>query len=170
MKLIGHAVGTIEKITTVTLREEPDVIALRFRALPPTYADDAEGVLPSPDPPRVGPLRGKGGIIERDGAGRPIIEYNELDAKYVSDTRNVNELQGIKMIVDAALPDQFAFSAELNGAGDHVLYYETIRTELAEFGFNLGDVMRMIRAIRQVSGISDADMKAGLEGFTEAEG
>ena len=98
------------------------------------------------------------------------MEYNDLDPKYVAAVRNINELQGIRMIVDAALPDQFAFAAELNGAGNHVQYYEAIRAELSEFGFSIGDVMVMVRAIRKVSGISDADMKAGVEGFTEATG
>ena len=116
-------------------------VTLRVRALSPMFADDAGMTIPS---------------------------YDFDDVDYRTALQEANVLQGVKMIIDALEPGQIEFEAEHNGA-DPAAYYRAVRKEMTAFGFNVGDQLALLNAVREVSGISAEDIEAARLGFSTAE-
>jgi hypothetical protein len=161
-----HARG---KVTLERTEESGmDSITLTIHALPPTYAQDAEMEVPSPQRPRIGISRNKKGIIDKDGQGRPIMLYDEENPDYQAELREVQQLQAVKMIVDALDPAEAKFETRRDSMPPKE-YYKRIREEMREYGLSLGDYVTLVRAITNVSNLSEEDVEAaGLDFFGTA--
>lgn len=167
MRLAQTERTNIRNRTTVTLEREDESVTLTVYALPPTYADEAEEELPSPQPRKLGVSRDKKGRLDKDEMGRPVYDYDEDDEQYKRDLRAVKELQSIKMIVDALDPEEVSFEAKKDA--NPRLYYEAVRREMTSFGFSIGDIVAIVKAVGRVSGIDDEAMKAARTDFFEEE-
>lgn len=166
MKITAHPeLSSIQRTRDVQVRED---VTLRVRALSPMFADDAEREIPTPRPPRTGIEKNAKGSPVFDDAGMTIPAYDFDDVDYRTALQEANVLQGVKMIIDALEPGQIEFEAEHNGA-DPAAYYRAVRKEMTAFGFNVGDQLALLNAVREVSGISAEDIEAARLGFSTAE-
>lgn len=156
-----HARGKV----TLDRPESMEPVTLTIHALPPTYAQDAEKEVPSPERRRLGLSRNKKGIIDKDAQNRPIMLYDDENPEYVAALREVNELQSIKMIYDALDPQEVEFETKRDSMPPRK-FYERVRAELHEIGFSVGDLVRLVKAIVELSNLTDEDIEAaGLDFF-----
>jgi len=168
MRIQGLEARSIRNETIVTLpRVNMDDIEITVVAIPQTVVDDAEQELPTPQPRRKGPLRGRKGRVETDAAGRVIYEYDAEDPKYLAELQAVGQLQAVRLIMKGVKPGQFEFDAKMGA--DPRAYYEAVRREMADFGISIGDIVTIANAINEISGISDDEMRAATEDFFEME-
>ena len=168
MRLQGYEAKSIRNEAVVTLpRKNMDDIEITVIAIPQTIVDDAEKELPTPQPKRKGPLRGRKGRVEADAAGRVIYEYDTEDPKYQAELLAVGQLQAVRLIMKGVKPGQFEFDAQIGP--DPRAYYEAVKREMAEFGISVGDIVELCKAINEISGISDEEMRAATEDFFEME-
>lgn len=168
MRIQGVEVRSIRNETVVTLpRKNMEDLEITVVAIPPTVVDDAEKELPTPQPKRKGPLKGRKGRVETDAAGYVIYEYDVDDPKYQADVQAMAQLQAIRLIVKGIKPGEFVFDAQLGA--DPRAYYDAIRKEMADFGFSIGDIVALGQAINEISGIADEEMRAATEDFFETD-
>lgn len=171
MRLTSQNVSSIRNKRTIMLprAEGRDGVTLTVYALPPTYPEDAEREIPSPRPQWKGEYaRDRRGKIEQDKQGRPMKVYDEDDAKYQAELREAQQLQTVKMVVDALDPSEIQFEASRNGQ-EPKAYYAAVRRELAAFGFSVGDLAYLVRAVAEVSGIDQEAIRAARADFFEAD-
>lgn len=171
MRIEGLEYSTIRNKSTVILDRSADSglppIELTVHALPPTYVEDAEREIPSPNPPRFGVLKDKKGRIEKDAAGRPVMQYDEQDPEYMEKLREVKQLHAIKMVVDALDPEEVTFEAQKGGSLRN--YYVAVRKEMADLGISIGDLATLIKAVVEVSNLGEDDLKEARLDFFETE-
>lgn len=170
MRLLHVECADIHNRGTVTIERDPDSgiepITLTIHALPPTYGQDAEKEVPSPKPPRLGLSRNKKGMLDKDEQNRPIMLYDDDDPEYLFELREVQQLQAMKMIVDAMDPGEVQFETTRDGMPPRK-YYEAIRGELIKYGFSLGDYVNLVKAISRVSNLKEEDVAAARLDFFE---
>ncbi len=158
------------EVTTIR-QSEPfqlrDGLEIEIQALPPDYDDTVEAELPSPEATRLGIEKDAKGKAVLDDQGRTVMRYDTEDADYKKAVSRNGKLQAIKMFVDGIAPGQIDFEAKLEDDGP--AFYWAVLGELKAFGFSLGDLLEIVKAIGVLSGISDEDMKAAEADFIEAE-
>ena len=171
MKLLNDDRTSVRNVTQVILRRVGGyTVTLTVRALLPTYPEDAERELPSPVLPWKGEfVRDKRGKVEKNERGHPIKIHDDQDPKYLAELREVQQLQTVKMIVDALDPAEVQFTATRDGQ-DPQAYYRAVRAELAAFGFSVGDLAALVRAVAEVSGIDEVAIRSARADFFEEEG
>ena len=156
-----HTIRQSEKF-----RLRPDV-EIEIQSLPPDYDDTVEIELPAPEATRLGIEKDGKGKAVLDDQGRTVMRYDTEDADYKRAVTRHGKLQAIKILVDGIAPGQIDFEATLGE--DAPAYYQAVLQELKAFGFGLGDVLSVVKAVSDLSGISDEDMRAAEADFTEAE-
>lgn len=170
MRLTNIDQTSIRNKSVVTLERSsesglPD-IRLTIYALPPTYPDDAEAELPSPQARFTGFAKDGKGRVEKDANNKPVKLYDDDDPDYLKELARVRQLQSIKMIYDATDHDEIQFDAKLDSQKPEE-FYTAIRQEMNDFGFSLGDFVALIEAVSEVSGIDDEDLEAARTDFFE---
>lgn len=172
MRLAQTEATSIRNRGTITLEraEESGLepIRLTIYALPPTYADEAEAEIPSPRAPFKGFSRNKKGRLDKDDQGRPIKMYDEQDPDYVTESAAVKQLQSVKMVVDALDPSEVSFETQRNGQPPRE-YYAAVRQEMTAFGFSIGDMVKLIEAVAEVSNIDQETTDQAKSDFFETE-
>ena len=158
--------------STVTLKRNEasgiPPISLTVYALPPTYVDDAEVEIPSPTPPVKGWVRDRKGRLDKDGRGRPIKNYDEDDPEYQKQLRVARQLQSVKMVYDALDPTEITFETSRDGKTP-AAYYAGIREELMAFGFSVGDLVTLVQAVTETSGLDEEMAERARADFFETE-
>ena len=170
MRLLQDDRTSVRNVNRVELKRASDkALTLTVRALSPTYPEDAERELPSPVAPFRGEyIRDKRGRIEKDERGQPIRVLDEQDPKYLADVRETQQLQTVKMIVDALDPAEVQFTISRDGI-DPKTYYQAVRQEFTAFGFSIGDLAALVRAVAEVSGIDDGAIRAARADFFDED-
>lgn len=172
MRLAQTEATNIRNRSTVTLERSEESglepITLTIYALPPTYADEAEAEIPSPNPPFKGLSRNKKGRLDKDDQGRPIKLYDEQDPGYVKESQVVKQLQSVKMVVDALDLKEANFETQKEGM-DPKDYYTAIRQEMKDYGFSIGDLVKLIEAVAAVSNIDEETAGKAKADFFETE-
>lgn len=172
MRLAQTEATNIRNRATITLERSKESglepITLTIYALPPTYADEAEAEIPSPRAPFKGVSRNKKGRLDKDDQGRPIKLYDEQDPEYVKESGIVKQLQSVKMVVDALDPDEVSFETEKNGQ-QPMEFYAAVRREMTAFGFSIGDIVKLIEAVAEVSNIDQETTDQAKADFFETE-
>lgn len=172
MRLVGlEQISSIRTEQAVELRPATDdspAIVLRVHNLPPDYGESVESELPTPVATRAGWEKDEKGRLVQGPDGRPLPKYLTDDGGYRKRLREVQQLQAVKMIVDALVPGQIEFGVRREDE-EPMEYYRAIRQEMKEFGFGVGDFVALVTAISDVSGVSEEEVKAATAGFTVAE-
>lgn len=172
MRLLHIEAADIHNRDVITLNRSEESglkpITLTIHALSPTHAQDAEIEIPSPRPPKVGFVRNKRGMLDKDEMNRPIMEYDDDEPAYQAELREVQQLQAMKMIVDALDPGEVEFETK-KGNTPPRQYYERIRDEMTKYGFSLGDYVTLIKAIARVSNLKEEDIAAARLDFFEGK-
>ena len=164
MRLTQHDVTSIRQIEDYELR--PGMM-IQIQALPPDYDDEVESELPSPQPERLGVEKDKKGNPVLDSDNKPIIRYKDDDPEYMKASSRNGKLHAIYLMVQGLVPGQIEFTAQKDG--DLPAYYHSVLIELREFGFSMGDLLGLVRAISKLSGITSEDIKAAEADFSQAE-
>lgn len=165
MKLKRHPeVTTIRQTETIELAvHDGEPITLEIQDLPPDYGDQLEAALPTPQPPKIGPLR-DGGRIVKDDHGRPLWEYNWHDPDYLKAMARHGTLSAVFAMTEGIVEGQIEFDSELDGdAGAH---YARVLAELKAFGVGIGQVTLISDAVRRLSRISDEDLERARRDFS----
>jgi len=172
VRLAQTEATNIRNRSTVTLERSEESglepIKLTIYALPPTYGDEAEAELPSPKSPYQGFSRNKKGRLDKDDQGKPIKMYDEQDAEYVKESQIVRQLQSVKMVVDALDPSEVEFTSHKDESNPKE-YYASIRQEMTDFGFSVGDMVKLIEAVAEVSNIDEETAGKAKADFFETE-
>ena len=159
-------VKTIRETTTIVLTDQDGVeIELQIQDLPPTYGDDMEAVLPTPKPKVKGPMKDSRGRIERDERGKPILAYDDEDPDYLREKARTGTLQLVYMVVAGVSEGQLAFESGIDPAKPGA-FYQGALGEMKDFGFGMGQVTRIAKAVKQLSGITDEDVEKATAGFS----
>jgi len=148
-----EATNIRNRSTVVLERSEEsglEPIKLTIYALPPTYADDAEAEIPSPNPPFKGLSRNKKGRLDKDDQNRPIKVYDEQDPQFLKDESRARHLQSVKMVVDALDPSEMGFETQKDEQ-DPSGYYAAVFQEMTDYGFSMGDFLALVKAVATVS-------------------
>lgn len=168
MKLTGYDIDSAHNRKTVRLSrtEESGLpeIELTVEALPSNYWEELEREIPDPVPPQVGVERDSSGKPMTDEQGRPVPKFDWTDETYRRKQKEAQSLQSVKMVVDGLADGEVAFDAEKDPQ-DPVAYYRAVQREMQQFGFNLGDVVKLARAVQKVSNISGSDIEEAMDGF-----
>ena len=165
MRLTNYDVGSIRQVEDFQLR--PDM-TIQIQALSADYDDMVESELPSPQPERLG--------VEKDGKGnpvldadqKPIIRYKDDDPDYLKAASQNGKLHAIYLLVEGIVPGQLEFEAQKD-PDNRRAYYEAVLVELKDFGFSMGDLLKVVRAVSKLSGITEEDIKVAEKGFSQAE-
>lgn len=165
MRLTNHAVETIQQISDYELR---DGITLKIQALAPDYDDSVEAELPSPQPERLGVEKDGKGKVLMDESNRPVVRYKDQDPAYLKAVSKNGKLQAIKMLVDGLVPGEMDFDAKLD-PDDPPAFYRAVLAELKAFGFTMGDLLGIVKAVGALSGIGDEEIKIAERDFSRAE-
>lgn len=165
MRLTNYDVTSIRLIEDYQLR--PDMV-IQIQAVPPDYDDQVESELPSPQPERLGVEKDANGKTILDDDKKPIIRYKEDDPEYMRKASRSGKLHAIYLMIEGIVPGQLEFQAERD-PNDLPAYYEAVLIELRDFGFSMGDLLKLVRTISKLSGITKEDVKAMEADFSEAE-
>jgi hypothetical protein len=169
MRLLHDDRTNVRDQMAVTLnRRGMDPITLTLHALPSDYADEAEREIPSPRPERLGVLKDRKGRLEKDERGRPVIQYAEDKPEYLAALQEAQQLQAIKMIADALDPAEVEFGVQKNGQLPKQ-YYEAVRREMVAFGFSVGDLVELVKAVAEVSNLREEDLEGAMPDFFAKE-
>ena len=164
MRLTNYDATSIRQVEDYELRPG---MKIQIQALAPDYDDTVEIELPSPQPERLGVEKdGKGNPV-LDSDNKPIIRYKDDDPEYLKAASRMGKLHAIYLLVQGVVPGQLAFEAKRDG--DLPAYYHQVLIELREFGFSMGDLLGLVKAISKLSGITSEDIKAAEADFSEAE-
>ena len=164
MRIEGHDAKSIKPTADVVLKRATGDITLTVGALTPDFADKQEADLPSPQPRRIGFAKNKRGVVQlHPTTGKPIVTYDEDDPAYKAKRSKIQQLQTVKMIVDALEPGQLVFDTKRGG--DALEYYEGVRSEMVSFGFTVGDFRVLLDAITEVSGMDDEELEEATADF-----
>ena len=160
-------VKTIREVKTILLtKRDGEDIDLEIQDIPPTYADEMQTVLPTPQPKVKGPMRDAKGRIERDErTGKPILLYEDDDPAYLRAKAQIETLQLVYLVTEGVTAGQLEFDAQLNPSNPRA-FYEAALAEMKAFGFGLGQVTHIAQAVRQLAGITDEDMEKANAGFS----
>ena len=166
MRLTHHPeVTSIRETSEIVLfTDGGKEITLPIQDLPPTYADEMEGALPTPRPPKRGLLR-EGKKFVRDDQNRPLPDYDWDDAAYTRDLRHMRTLQLVYFVTEGVVQGNLDFEADKGTLGDQE-YYEAVLKEMKAFGFGGGQVKRIADAVKELSGITDEELDAAKADFT----
>jgi len=157
----------------VGFREEdgelvPVIVSARFRIMSLDFTDNVEAKLPPKPVPPKRPLRSRG-KPERDEQGRPIYEYDERDTRYLRQIDAHNRAYSAAMFIEALDDPAWEFAAtrpdDSAESSEWMAYYRAIWDEMSEFGLSAQALTTVANRIREMSGISDADIEAAKEGF-----
>jgi hypothetical protein len=143
-------------------------ITLTLHALPGDYADEAEREIPSPQPERLGVLRDRKGRFEKDERGRPVMQYAEDKPEYLAALQEAQQLQIIKTVADALDPTEVEFSTQKNGQSPKQ-YYTAVWREMVAFGFSVGDLVELAKAVAEVSNLREEDLGEAIPDFFAKE-
>jgi len=170
MRLKNHEVQSIRETGQFVLRddEEHGTIVLEIQALPPDFDEETEEQLPTPQPKRLGPERDKKGRVVLGTDGKPVIRYDESDSAYRESRREHTKLQAVKIVLDGVRPGQMEFSTAKPEGGDWPAFYRDALLEMKAFGFSLGDILDLVKAITNLSNIGEEEVKRAEEVFFEA--
>lgn len=167
MRLKNYDIDAAHNRKTITLSrtEESGLpeIELTVEALPSDYWEELEREIPDPVPPQTGLQRDESGKVMFDEQGRPVPKFDWTDENYRQKQKEAQSLQSVKMVVDGLADGEVEFRAEKSD--DPVAYYRAVQREMREFGLNLGDVVRIARAVQDVSNISGSDIEEAMDGF-----
>jgi hypothetical protein len=165
MRLTNYDVDSIRQTEEFMLR--PDM-TIQIQALPPDYDDQVEAELPSPQPERLGVEKDAKGNPILDSENKPIIRYKDDDLEHLKAASRMGKLHAIYLMVEGIVPGQIEFQVQKD-PDKREAFYEAILVELREFGFSMGDLLKIVKAISKLSGISAEDIKAAEAGFSQAE-
>lgn len=172
MRLVQTEATNIRNRSTVTLERSEESglepINLTIYALPPTHADEAEAEIPSPQPPFKGLSRNRKGRLDKNDEGKPIKMYDEHDPEYVKESQAVRQLQSLKMVIDALDPNEVSFETQRDGVEPRA-YYEAVRQEMTDYGVSLGDLVKLIEAVADVSAIDTETANKAKADFSDEE-
>jgi hypothetical protein len=143
-------------------------MTIQIQALPPDYDDQVEAELPSPQPERLGVEKDAKGNPILDSENKPIIRYKDDDLEHLKAASRMGKLHAIYLMVEGIVPGQIEFQVQKD-PDKREAFYEAILVELREFGFSMGDLLKIVKAISKLSGISAEDIKAAEAGFSQAE-
>ena len=164
MRLTNYDATSIRQVEDYELR--PGMM-IQIQALAPDYDDTVEIELPSPQPERLGVEKENGKTVLDDNQ-KPIIRYKDDDPEYLKASSRMGKLHAIYLMVQGIVPGQLAFEAKRDPEKTQA-FYEAVLIELREFGFSMGDLLGLVRAISKLSGITSEDIKAAEADFSEAE-
>ncbi len=151
-----------KQITLTTL--DGKGITVTIQDLPPTYGDELQAALPLPQPKLLGVLKDGKGKIERDErTGKPIMQYDDQDAKHLKDTSQIETLHLVYMVLHGLEDGQVEF--ETPKGEDLPAYYREVLREMKDFGLGMGQVTRIANAVRELSGITDEDVERATRDF-----
>ena len=165
MRLTKYDVTSIRQVEDFQLR--PDM-TIQIQALPPDYDDAVEAELPSPQPGRLGVEKDENGKVILDENQKPIIRYEDDDPAHIKAANENGKLHAIYLLVKGLVPGQIEFETERDPDKPRE-FYKAIMGELRDFGFSMGDLLKFVRAISKLSGITEEDIKAAEADFSSAE-
>lgn len=171
MKLTNYGAESIQETAEYVLRDgdEHGRIVLTLQALPPDYDETSEEELPSPKPEILGVEKDERGRVVMDDDGKPAKRYKDEDPDYRRAVAEHNKLQAVKMILDGIADGQLTFSTTKDEASDAAEFYRTALVEMKQYGFSMGDFIRLVEAIAEVSSIGEEAVREAERVFSGAE-
>ena len=162
MRLMNYEdVETIQTSRQVEIREG---IEVAVRPLPVDWDDIVERNLPSPRPKQIGVERdGKGRVLYENG--RPIPQYDVDNPEYRRAVARHSKRQTLYMLLEGLEPGQVVFDAPRGD--DLAVYLDAVLGELKAFGFSMGDLLVLVRAISELSGVTEREMEIARRDFSE---
>lgn len=169
MRLTYHPeVENIVEREVIVLRDTDPEIRLEVRSLPATFSDETESELPTPQPPRKGFAKDEKGRLIRSDSGHPVPDYDWDDPDYLEKKREIAKLQTTRTLVHGLMPGHIEFDADPDILTPPQ-FYRAVLEELADFGFGMGDLLKMVKTIGNLSGLTDDDIEKAELGFSEEE-
>ena len=165
MRLTKYDVTSIRQVEDFYLR--PDM-PIQIQALPPDYDDQVEAELPSPQPERLGMEKDSKDRVILDENQKPLVRYKDDDPDYLKAVSQNGKLHAIYLMVEGIVPGQIQFEAQKDPDNPRE-FYKAVMGELRDFGFSMGDLLKLVRAISKLSGITEEDIKAAEADFSSAE-
>jgi hypothetical protein len=149
--------------------EVSPAITLTLVPLPPDWDTVMEKELPTPKPKLLGILRDqKGRPIIVDG--KPIMNYETEDENYQTAMARHGKRQTVMMVLRGIEEGKLVLEAQKDQYDNPGAYYDAVLKEMMAFGVNLGDVVKMSKAIGKVSGITEEDVDAATRSFFDQAG
>ena len=160
MRLGNYDVETIRTSDRVILR---DGIEVEIQPLPPDWDDLVARELPPPRPKQIDVERDRKGKILHDDTGRPIPKYDVENEGYQRALARHQKRQALHMLLTGLAPGEMLFDAERGE--DLGAYLDAVLEELKAFGFSMGDLIRVVKAIGNLSGLTDEDLEVAERSF-----
>lgn len=162
MRLLNYAdVTSIRQTETVELFPG---VTVRVQDLPPTYTNELEEMLPTPVPPKIGPLK-DGGRIVKDGKV-PVFEYDIDDEDYQAAVNRRNVLALVFFVTQGLAPGEAEFDTKREDHPDGAAYLTTVLDEMKAFGWGIGQVTKVANVVRRLSGITETDVEEAEADFS----
>ncbi len=137
-----------------------------IRALPLTFTDRLEQVLPRPVPPREF-AKDRTGKLVRGDDGSPVVVYDERAPKYAAARSRHANLRGAAMIHEALKADSsVTWEAQEAAFKTPAEFYEAIYNELCGTSLTLGDLLKLASDINALSGLTPQEVAAARADFS----
>jgi len=120
--------------------------------------------LPRPAPP-LEFARDSNGKILRDKAGKVVKHYDDRNADYLRETRRISLLESALIIKEGLRSDpemEWETPAELAQESKEK-YAQAILQELRDFPLTTGEIIRIQKAITEVSGLQKEQIESMME-------
>ena len=135
--------------------------------------EDIAVELPIPEVPKTGKvMRNDRNQIIKNPDGTPAQEQNLSDPKFLSELKVVNGLRTIASIYHCVDPTQVQFSTPRDPKKSHRDFYEAVRLEMHEAGFDFAVINALEQAVDRLSIITkeEVDAAADVLGEKDASG
>ncbi len=164
MKIAGKVPGPRQG--SITLDRGDASHTIRLRALP--FGTDRQlehrlGGAPQP-PLSKDFVRNKTGFV-RDEDNQPFRLKLFDDPTYVAASAQHNERRAVAMFLEGLDDNSVEFTTKLEDDGSFVEYIDKVIAELEAAGISSGEIIRAVREINRLSGLSDEELEAAKEGF-----
>lgn len=164
MKIRGKAVA-LDNRDTITITRGDTVFELNIVALRLGSESRVTELFPDPRVPSDYVYDGAGNVLRDPKTKKPIRELNPQDAHYVKTSNEVNRRQmcwfiwhGIDDEIDWTFTEKFPGEYSDSWEKDQRnAFFDAMFKELADAGFTIGDLKRIMEAITVVSGVGSAE-------------
>lgn len=137
-------------------RDDLHEVRIRIQALPITWQDECERVLPEPMPPVVGK------VFDKHGNAQP--KYDHEDQTYQAQHTQWQYRTWAKKIYDATIDPnvEWETSADVLAAEGAEAFYDRIFDELLE-GFTRGEISQWLLSVNTIDQVGGADVALAEE-------
>ena len=169
MKVGGKQAGVLPTRMVRVTRGGDDVVGaevfeFKVTGLPFGSEEETARLLPGPKMPMRQAT--KDGKLARDHKGLPIMEPDPDDPEYVAETKRVNRLQSVRLLYLSLKGDPAVeFEATRDTCQSEEEFCEKILAELRAFPLTMGEVLSLVHAMQEISGMSREELEAARAAF-----